>query len=164
MEEPDADRPPLDPSVLTVAGRFVAGAAITALFSGSLARCTSKAGWVTVLAVGMIVPSFTWVVQLTLSGVLLLPAKSCWDYWADLGYVCVVGSVALLPAAAVNFCLPHPPLWFSAANVLASVLLMAGTLFWRTARHGIASVWPVSWCVTITVNMLLFLWASWGWW
>ena len=56
------------------------------------------------------------------------------------------------------------PLWVSAANVLASVVLMGCELFRRSARRGIPRGWPISWCVTITVNMMLFVWASRGWW
>ena len=145
------------------AGWFVAGGAVTAAFSGSLARLTEKADLAEVLAVGMVVPCFTWVVQLSASG-LLLPAGPRRLYWGDLGRACLLGSVALLPAAVVNLAVPGAPRWLSAANVLASVLVMAVTLFRLSARHGPARVWPASWCLTITVNMSLFLWASWRWW
>ena len=113
--------------------------------------------------VGMLVPCFTWVVQLSASA-LALPSQKRVLYWGDLGRICLIGSVALVPAAIANLCLPRAPLWLSAANVLASVAIMGADLFRRTARHEIAAVWPISWCLTITVNMMLFLWSSWNWW
>ena len=145
------------------AGWFGAGAMVTAVFSGSLAALARNADLAEVLMVGMIVPSFTWVVQMTASGIGL-PSALRRLYWGDLGRVCLLGSIALLPAAIVNLCLPQAPLWLSAGNVLTSVALMAVELFRRSARQGIAPGWPVSWCLTITVNMALFVLASWGWW
>ena len=142
---------------------FIAGAAVTAVFSGSLSALSRNAGLAEVLLVGMLVPSFTWVVQISASAIGLTsePRRL---YWGDLGRVCLLGSVALLPAAIVNLCLPQAPLWLSGANVLASVALMGLELFRRSARQGIALGWPISWCLTITVNMGMFAWSSWAWW
>jgi|SoiMethySBSTD1v2_1073268.scaffolds.fasta_scaffold764425_2 hypothetical protein len=145
------------------AGWFAAGAAITAIFSGSLAALTAKAGLAEVLIVGMLVPSFTWVVQMGASAVGL-PGALRRLYWGDLGRVCLLGSVALLPVATINLCLPQAPLWLSAANVLTSVVLMGLALFRLSAGHGIGWGWPISWCLTIVVNMGLFVWSSWRWW
>jgi hypothetical protein len=136
---------------------------VTAVFSGSLAQLTSNAGLIEVLAVGMIVPSFTWVVQLSASAIAMTPIQRQL-YWGDLGRICLLGSAALLPAAIVNLITPDAPRWVSAANVLASVAIMGVDLFRRSAGHGLAFGWPISWCLTITVNMSLFLWASWRWW
>jgi hypothetical protein len=150
-------------SYAATAGWFAAGGAVTAVFSGSLARLTSKAELAEVLAVGMVVPCFTWAVQLAASAAAMTRARRL-TYWGDLGRVCLLGSVALLPAAIVNLSLSEPPRWASAANVLASVAIMGAELFRRSIRRGTGLWWPASWCLTITVNMLLFLWASWGWW
>ena len=60
--------------------------------------------------------------------------------------------------------LPQAPIGLSMWNVLASVVLMSAVLFRRSARHGIARGWPLSWCVTIPVNMMLFLCFSLRWW
>jgi len=139
------------------------GGAITAIFSGSLAWLTDRAALTEVLAVGMVVPSFTWAVQLSASGLRLGPAERRL-YWGDLGHICLIGSVALLPAAVVNLALPAAPRWISAANVLASVALMGVELFRTTSRHAIAVAWPISWCLTISLNMAIFLWTSWRWW
>jgi hypothetical protein len=150
-------------SYAATAGWFAAGAVVTAVFSGSLAALAAHAGLAEVLFVGMLVPSFTWAVQLGASGIAL-PADRRRLYWGDLGRVCLLGSVALLPAAVANLGLPRAPLWLSAANVLASVALMGGALFRLSARHGIPPGWPLSWCLTIAVNMMIFVWSSWRWW
>lgn len=149
--------------LLSIAAWFLAGGAVTAIFSGSLAKLATSTSLTEVLVVGMIVPSFTWVVQLTASA-LLMPAEKRMLYWDDLGHVCWWGSVALLPAAALNLALSQPPQWPSVANVLTSVAIMAADLFRRSARYGISPWWPVSWCLTITFNMGLFLWTSRHWW
>ena len=150
-------------SLISTALWFAAGGAVTAVFSGSLARLAVHAGLPEVLAVGMIVPCFTWVVHLGASGLFLPPSKRRL-YWGDLGRICLIGSLALLPAAIANLCLSKAPLWLSAANVLTSVAIMGAELFRRSARHKIAWAWPLCWCLTITVNMMLFLWASRAWW
>ncbi len=154
---------PASYSYAATAGWFTAGAVVTAIFSGSLAALTSNAGITEVLVVGMVVPCFTWVVQLCASAIALTPTQRQL-YWGDLGRICLRGSVALLPAAIVNLSLPNAPQWVSAANVLASVAIMGADLFRRSARHGLVVGWPISWCLTITVNMLLFLWSSQRWW
>ncbi|HEY2882483.1 MAG TPA: hypothetical protein VGJ15_08620, partial [Pirellulales bacterium] len=77
---------------------FIVGALVTALFSGSLGALAAHAGMAEVLWVGMVVPSFTWVVQISIC-YLLLAAEPRQLYWNDLGWVCCIGSVALLPAA-----------------------------------------------------------------
>jgi len=142
---------------------FTAGGLVTAIFSGSLAPAAVQAELFEVLLVGMLVPSFTWVVQ-TGASAAAMSADMRRVYWGDLGRICLLGSFALLPAAIVNLVWPPAPLWISAANVLVSVVLMAAMLFRLAARHGIAKGWPISWCLTITVNMCLFVWASRGWW
>ena len=159
---PPADTPP-GYSMLATAGWFAAGGAVTAIFSASLAALASHAGLAEVLTVGMLVPCFTWVVQLGASAFALPPSKRRY-YWGDLGRICLLGSVALLPAAIANLCLLRAKLWLSAANVLLSVAIMGADLFRRSARHGIAAGWPLSWCLTITVNMMLFVWSSRNWW
>jgi len=54
---------------------------------GPLAALASHAGLVEVLTVGMLVPCFTWIVQLGASG-LVLPAAERRLYWGDLGRIC----------------------------------------------------------------------------
>jgi hypothetical protein len=154
---------PLGYSYLATAVWFLAGGIVTAVFSGSLFVLARDVSFSEVLFVGMIVPCFTWVVQLSAVWFGLPPAKRR-IYWGDLGRICLIGSVALLPAGIVNLILPDVSWWVSAANVLASVALMGMVLFCFSAKHGIAFGWPLSWCVTIGVNMGLFLWFSSDWW
>lgn len=163
MPQYSRDALPAGYSHLQTAGWFAAGAAITAVFSGSLAPAAVHSTLPVVLTVGMIVPSFTWAVQVTASA-LWLPSALRRVYWDALGRICFLGSVALLPAAIVNLCLPPAPLWISVLNVLASVAVMAVVLFRLTTTRGIPTAWPMSWCLTIAVNMGLFIWASWCWW
>ena len=151
------------PSYLATGLWFAGGAAITSLFSASLAKLAPTVSLAEVLLKGMIVPSFIWLVQLTASS-LALPSALRRTYWHDLGVICFLGSLALLPAAIVNVCVSRPEPWFSIANVFASVALMGIVLFRRAARHRISPRWPLSWCATITVNMLLFLGCSYNWW
>lgn len=142
---------------------FALGGLVTSAFSGSLAMLTTKVSPMWVLLVGMVVPCFTWVAQGTAS-YLLLDSRLRQIYWGDLGRICLLGSFALLPAAILNFTVAGAQLWWSAANVPASVAIMAGDLFRRCRHHGLAAGWPISWVVTITVNMTLFYLSSRSWW
>lgn len=142
---------------------FLGGAAVTAIFSGSLMRLTERVGWVEVIVVGMVVPCFTWFVQLGASGVLLAGRDRA-NYWRELGWACFWGSCALVPMGIANIVDPETPRLLSAANVLASVALMTIYLFRTVPAHGLSPLWPASFLATITVNMCLFLLSSWHWW
>jgi hypothetical protein len=159
----DVEKIPLGYSYPATAVWFLAGGIVTAVFSASLFVLARDVSFREVLFVGMIVPCFTWVVQLSAAWLGMPPEKRR-IYWGDLGRICLIGSVALLPAGIVNLVLPDVSWWVSAANVLASVALMGMVLFCFSAKHGIAFGWPLSWCVTISVNMGLFLWFSSDWW
>jgi hypothetical protein len=150
-------------SYVMCAAWFIAGGLVTAVFSASFVRLTTKSGIAEVLVVGMLVPSFTWVVQLGLA-TIGLAGEARRVYVGALARVCLLGSFALLPAAIVNWCAANPPGWISVANVLVSVALMGGELFRRLARSGLSSAWPTSWCLTISLNMAIFLFASRAWW
>jgi hypothetical protein len=157
---------PMNPpgtSYPATAALFVAGGLVTAVFSGSLYAIAQGVSLIEVLAVGIVVPSFTWLAQLAASSVWLDP-QSRRLYARDLAWVCLLGSVALLPSAFANLLLPTAPLSFSVVNVVVSVLLMAALLFLRTVRHGLRPIWPVSWCIFIAMNMSLFAWVSRHWW
>jgi hypothetical protein len=142
---------------------FIAGGLVTAAFSGSLHEITRDVSLTEVLVVGLVVPSFTWLVQLA-AAALGLEDTQRRLYCSDLAWVCFVGSVALLPAAMANFWLVDAPLAFSVMNVVGSVLLMAALIFLRAIQHGLSPIWPMSWCVCIAMNMTLFAWISRRWW
>jgi hypothetical protein len=150
-------------SYLVTAILFLLGGVVTAIFSGSLARLTSKASLFEVLAIGMIVPSFTWLVHLSASAICMNGVERRL-YWGDLGRICLWGSVALLPAAVVNLASLYPPIWVSAANVQCSAVVMAMELFRLSRKHSRSIGWPISWTLTITLNMTLFVMSSWSWW
>lgn len=142
---------------------FLLGALVTAVFSGSLVKLAVHIPLAEILTTGMVIPTFTWGVQLGASGIGLSGERRQ-QYWNSLSQACLVGSIALLPAAGMNFLAANPPGWFSALNVLMSVALMGWILFHKSAAHQLPRCWPVSWCFTICINMALFLWASRHWW
>jgi hypothetical protein len=135
---------------------FIASFLVTAIFSASLKVFFQTVGWREVLIKGLLIPCFTWTVQLLLSAVFL-DAKSRLRYWNRLGWVCLIGSVALLPAAFYNFQNVQPWVWVSIANVLASVVLMAITLHVMLRRDGFRWQWTLSWVLLIVINMSLYL-------
>lgn len=163
MSEPQAPSFLQGDSYPATAVYFLLGGLVTSPFSGSLDVPAVHADLPWVLAVGMIVPCFTWVVQVSASG-LLMPEPTRRRYWGDLGRICLLGSFALLPAAAYNLLVPTPSWWVSAGNVLLSVFVMAADLFRRSAQHGLSMLWPISWFLTISVNMTLFYLSSRSWW
>jgi hypothetical protein len=77
--------------------------------------------------------------------------------WNRLGWVCLIGSIALLPAAFYNLRSATPWVWISILNVLASVVLMAVTLHFLLRRAGFRWLWTLSWVVLIVINMSLYL-------
>ncbi len=58
----------------------------------------------------------------------------------------------------------RPSPWISIVNVLASVAIMACDLFRRCAAQQLSRWWPVAWCLTISLNMAIFAFASRHWW
>lgn len=135
---------------------FVGSFLVTAVFSASLKVFFEAVSWREVLIKGLVIPCFTWTVQLLLSAVFL-DKTSRLRYWNRLGWVCLLGSIALLPAAFYNFQTVQPSVWISIANVLASVVLMAVTLHLLLRRDGFRWQWTLSWVVLIVINMTLYL-------
>ena len=135
---------------------FIASFLVTAIFSASLKAFFETVSWREVLTKGLLIPCFTWTVQLLLSAVFL-DGKSRLRYWNRLGWVCLIGSIALLPAAFYNYLTVQPSVWLSIVNVLASVVLMAVTLHVLLRRDGFRRQWTLSWVVLIVINMSLYL-------
>lgn len=135
---------------------FVGSFLVTAVFSASLKVFFEAVSWREVLMKGLVIPCFTWTVQLLLSA-MFLDKTSRLRYWNRLGWVCLIGSIALLPAAFYNFQTVQPSVWISIANVLASVVLMAVTLHLLLRRDGFRWQWTLSWVVLIVINMTLYL-------
>lgn len=148
----------IKPTLRTIALLFASSFLVTAVFSASLKTFFAAESWTEVLVKGLVIPCFTWTVQLVLSA-LYLNAERRIVYWTQLGVVCLVGSLALLPAAFVNFAHASPPPSLSALNVLLSVVVMATCLHRRLRARGFAPRWTVGWVVLICINMSLYLWS-----
>src|ERR1043165_3073468 len=89
---------------------FIASFVVTAIFSASLKVFFQTVSWREVLTKGLLIPCFTWTIQLLLSAVFL-DGKSRLRYWNRLGWVCLLGSIALLPAGFYNFQTAQPSVW-----------------------------------------------------
>ena len=135
---------------------FIGSFLVTAVFSASLKVFFQSVSWREVLIKGLLIPCFTWTVQLLLSAVFL-DRQSRLSYWNRLAWVCLLGSIALLPAAFYNYLAVQPWVWISIVNVLASVVLMAITLHALLRRDGFRWQWTLSWLVLIVINMSLYL-------
>jgi hypothetical protein len=135
---------------------FIGSFLVTAVFSASLKVFFESVSWREVLTKGLVIPCFTWTIQLLLSAIFL-DGRSRLRYWDRLGWVCLIGSIALLPAAFYNFLTAQPWVWLSIANVLASVVLMAITLHQLLRRDGFRRHWTLSWVALIVINMSLYL-------
>jgi len=121
---------------------FIGSFLVTAVFSASLKIFFQTVSWREVLIKGLLIPCFTWTIQPLLSAAFL-DRKSRSRYWSRLGWVCLVGSIALLPAAFYNFLIVQPWVWISILNVLASVVLMAITLHVLLRRDGFGWQWTL---------------------
>lgn len=135
---------------------FIGSFWITAVFSASLKVFFQPVSWREVLTKGLLIPCFTWTIQLVLSAAFL-NGESRLRYWNRLGWVCLIGSIVLLPAAFYNFLSVQPWMWMSIINVLASVVLMVTTLHVLLRRAGFRWQWTFSFLVLIIINMLLYL-------
>jgi hypothetical protein len=80
---------------------FIGSFLVTAVFSASLKVFFQEVSWREVLIKGLLIPCFTWTIQLLLSAVFL-KSQDRLTYWNRLGWVCLIGSFALLPAAFYN--------------------------------------------------------------
>jgi hypothetical protein len=135
---------------------FIASFLVTAVFSASLKVFFLEVSWREVLIKGLLIPCFTWTVQLLLSAAFLKTDDRL-TYWNRLGWVCLIGSIALLPAAFYNLRTATPWVWISILNVLASVVLMAVILHLLLRRAGFRWLWTLSWVILIVINMSLYL-------
>lgn len=144
--------------LVKIAVLFILSFLVTAIFSVSLKTFFAAESWTLNLSKGLLIPCFTWTIQLILSAIFL-DWKERFVYWEQLGVICLVGSIALLPAAIYNFAAANPSPLISVGNVLASVLIMSLTLFFRLKPRGFKIRWAIGWTATIIVNMLLYLYS-----
>jgi hypothetical protein len=145
----------MKPSIQNIVILFVLSFLVTAVFSVSLKMYFAADAMTRDLSKGLIIPFFTWTVQLVLSAFLLRGAERIF-YWTQLGIICLIGSVALLPAAFYNFAVENPSPVVSIASVLLCVAIMCVTLYFRLKPHNYSILWTIGWTATIIVNMSLY--------
>ena len=133
---------------------FVLSFLVTAVFSISIKTFFAAESWTLNLSKGLLIPCFTWTVQIVLSAFLLSGAERLF-YWMQLGVVCLIGSFALLPAAVYNFTNSQPSPFVSIVSVLLCVFIMCVTLYFRL-KPGFSLLWTLGWTATIFVNMSLY--------
>ena len=134
---------------------FIASFVVTAVFSVSLKTFFAAESWTLNLSKGLLIPCFTWTVQLILSAFLLRGAERIF-YWTQLGIICLVGSIALLPAAFYNFTVAVPSPIYSIVSVLLCVAIMCVTLYFLLKPRNYNALWTLGWTATIIVNMSLY--------
>jgi hypothetical protein len=137
---------------------FLLSALVTAIFSTSLKVFFHEIPWSEVLSKGLLIPCFTWTLQLLLS-LLLLNSANRMIYWKQLGWVCLIGSIELLPADFYYFLFPQPFVVISVINVLTSVGLMVALLHLRLKAREFHWRWTASFVVLIIINMSLYLYS-----
>lgn len=134
---------------------FVLSFLVTAVFSVSLKTFFTAEAMTRDLSKGLLIPFFTWTAQLILSA-LLLRGEERLFYWTQLGVICLIGSIALLPAAFYNFAVENPLPIISIASVLLCVAIMCVTLYFRLKPRHYNILWTIGWTATIIVNMSLY--------
>jgi hypothetical protein len=142
-------------SFKNIAVLFVLSLLVTAVFSVSIKTFFAAESWVLNLSKGLIIPCFTWTVQLILSAFLLRGAERFF-YWTQLGKICLIGSIALLPAAFYNFAVDMPSPYISIFSVVLCVVIMCVTLYFLLKPRGYSVLWTIGWTATIIVNMSLY--------
>lgn len=145
----------MKPSLRNIFILFLLSFLVTAVFSVSLKTFFPAQSLALDLSKGLVIPFFTWTVQLILSALLLRGTERLF-YWTQLGVICLVGSVALLPAGFYNFLAAKPAPVVSIASVLMCVAIMCVTLYFRLKPHGYNILWTIGWTATIVVNMSIY--------
>ena len=134
---------------------FVLSFFVTAVFSVSLKTFFAAESWTLNLSKGLLIPCFTWTVQIVLSALLLRGAELIF-YWTQLGVICLIGSIALLPAAFYNFAFASPSPLVSIFSVPVCVAMMCVTLYYLLKPRQYNLLWTLGWTATIIVNMSLY--------
>jgi hypothetical protein len=133
----------------------VGGGVLTAPFSASIARFMIRDTFAQALAKGLVIPMFTWAVQLLIAW-RLFRGRLRYEYAVQLGIVCTVGSVSLWPSAAIHALVADASPWISAANVYLGVWIMGAELYRRGRILGLPAFVAPVFLATIHVNMALF--------
>jgi len=145
----------MKPSLRNIFILFILSFLVTAVFSISLKTFFAAESWTLNLSKGLLIPCFTWTVQLILSALLLGGADRLF-YWTQLGVICLIGSVALMPAGFYNLLVEKPAPSVSLVSVPLSVAIMCVTLYFRLKPQNFSPLWTLGWTATIFVNMSLY--------
>lgn len=145
----------MKPTFKNIVILFVLSFLVTAVFSVSLKSFFTPEAMTRDLSKGLIIPFFTWTVQLILSAFLLRDEERLF-YWTQLGVICLIGSIALLPAAFYNLAVENPLPAVSIASVLLCVAIMCITLYFRLKPRGYSLLWTIGWTLIIIINMSLY--------
>ena len=145
----------MKPSFCSIVILFILSFFVTAVFSVSLKTFFASESWTLNLSKGLLIPCFTWTVQIVLSALLLRGAERIF-YWTQLGVICLIGSIALLPAAFYNFAVGSPSPSISIFSVLLCVTIMCVTLYFLLKPRQYNFLWTLGWTATIIVNMSLY--------
>lgn len=149
----------MKPSFRNIVVLFILSFLVTAVFSVSIKTFFAAESWSLNLSKGLIIPCFTWTIQLVLSALLLRGAERIF-YWTQLGIICLLGSVALLPAAFYNFAFVAPSPVVSVVSVLVCVAMMCVSLYFLLRPRGYNLLWTIGWTATIIVNMSLYAYST----
>lgn len=106
---------------------FLAAVLLTAVFSYSL-NFYLQENWQWLTLKTMLIPCFTWS-MLMLMAWMKLKGERKWQYLTISGWVCAIGSAALVPGGIYNFLADSPDIQWSVINVLVCVGLMSALFF-----------------------------------
>ena len=133
---------------------FILSVLLTAIFSYSL-QVFLEEDYITLTFKTMLVPCFTWLVLLV-AAFRSFNQKRFQEYGRVAGWVCVVGSAALIPAGIYNFISLTPDVAYSVANVLVCVLIMSVLFYVLLRRYAFSIKWWWAYNALICVNMSIF--------
>jgi hypothetical protein len=133
---------------------FVWAILLTAVFSYSL-NVFLKEDFITLTLKTMLIPCFTWTMLLLLAWRQLPVAKRS-AYFLNAGWVCAIGSAALVPGGIYNFSAGSPNITYSVINVLLCVVLMSVLFYFLLKKNNFSLRWWWAFNILICVNMTLF--------
>lgn len=96
-----------------------------------------------------------WMIQL-IAGYLLLKEKK-WDFIRNIGWVCLVGSLLLLPYAIAASCRVAAIAPFFVGSLIMAVLAMIFLYYQAVKKTGISLYWWIAWllCLALAVSLQL---------
>ena len=133
---------------------FLASILLTAVFSYSL-NVFLKEDIVTLTLKTMLIPCFTWSMLMLLAWVKLKGERR-YEYLYIAGYVCAIGSAALVPSGLYNFIATDPDVRVSVISVLVCVAIMSISFYILLRKKNFSSFWLWAYNILIVINMTFF--------